>query len=247
MGGHNNSETLSISNAARLVGVSIQTLRRWDKSGNFKPSYISPGGHRYYSRDDLAQYTRNLFRLAKEWAAAATPSPPPTEFHCQTSSAFQARLSAFESAVRKVPELDHDGQFSLIVSVIAEIGDNAFAHNLGSWPDVPGIYFAFDANRRQVAVADRGVGILTTLRRVRPALPNDHEALTVAFTELISARAPEKRGNGLKYVRQVVTHNSFKLLFQSGQAALRLSDKDSALTIIPADVPIQGTMAFLEY
>ena len=43
----------SVGRAAVLLGVSITTLRRWDKSGSLKPSFITPGGHRRYAIADL--------------------------------------------------------------------------------------------------------------------------------------------------------------------------------------------------
>ena len=32
----------------------------------------------------------------------------------------------------------------LIVAVAGEIGNNSFDHNLGKWPDSPGVFFGFD-------------------------------------------------------------------------------------------------------
>jgi len=52
---------------------------------------------------------------------------------------------------------------------------------------------------RKVVLADRGQGVLTTLKRVRRELTNSSEAIRVAFTETISGRYPETRGNGLKF------------------------------------------------
>lgn len=45
-------EYLSIGEAAEHLGVSIDTLRRWDKKGKVK-AYRSPGGHRYFQKVDL--------------------------------------------------------------------------------------------------------------------------------------------------------------------------------------------------
>ena len=39
----------SISNASKLIGVSISTLRRWEKSGHIAPVARTVGGHRRYS------------------------------------------------------------------------------------------------------------------------------------------------------------------------------------------------------
>lgn len=43
---------LSIGEASEYLGISIDTLRRWEKKGRIQP-YRSPGGHRYFSRRDL--------------------------------------------------------------------------------------------------------------------------------------------------------------------------------------------------
>ena len=43
----------TIGEFAKKVGLSINTLRNWDKDGKLKPSYISSGGHRYYSDEQL--------------------------------------------------------------------------------------------------------------------------------------------------------------------------------------------------
>ena len=43
----------SIGEFAKKIGVTIQTLRDWDKSGKLKPAYRSKGNYRYYSEDQL--------------------------------------------------------------------------------------------------------------------------------------------------------------------------------------------------
>jgi len=43
---------LSIGKSSEYLGVSIDTLRRWEKRGRITP-LRSPGGHRYYSKDEL--------------------------------------------------------------------------------------------------------------------------------------------------------------------------------------------------
>ena len=43
----------SIGEFAKKIGVTIQTLRDWDKSGKLKPAYRSKGNHRYYSEEQL--------------------------------------------------------------------------------------------------------------------------------------------------------------------------------------------------
>ena len=135
----------------------------------------------------------------------------------------------------------------MIVSVAGEIGNNSFDHNLGNWPDVPGVFFGYDIGRRIIALADRGLGVLETLKRVRPSLADDKEALRVAFTEIISGREPERRGNGLKYVRGVVTQYLKGLLFQSGAAKLEIKNNVRDLKIEGVGKPIRGCFAIIEY
>jgi len=43
----------SIGEFAKKIGVTIQTLRDWDKSGKLKPEFRSKGKHRYYSDNQL--------------------------------------------------------------------------------------------------------------------------------------------------------------------------------------------------
>lgn len=47
---------LTIGEASKYLGVSIDTLRRWEKKGKIN-AYRSPGGHRYFRKTDL----ENLF------------------------------------------------------------------------------------------------------------------------------------------------------------------------------------------
>ena len=47
---------LSVGEAATFLGVSVSTLRRWDKDRVLAPSYRAPGGHRRYSLRDLSTF-----------------------------------------------------------------------------------------------------------------------------------------------------------------------------------------------
>lgn len=240
-------EQIPISEAARILGVSIMTLRRWAKSGKFVPTLVTPGGHRLYSRAELRAMVTHIAQKAEEWAVAEKGTQPPSDFSCSTSAQFKARLDSFAILLERIPELKKNFRFSLLVAVVGEIGNNSFDHNLGNWPDVSGIYFAYDLRKRQVVLADRGRGVLATLKPVRPKLQNDADALRVAFTELLSGRMPEKRGNGLKFVRSVIVKNDMELRFQSGNAVLTLQGGSEHVTIVPAERVIRGTVASIEF
>lgn len=236
---------ISIKKAAEYLGVTQTTLRRWHNDGSFKATFVSPGGHRYYSLADLNKKTKGVFRLAEEWAGAEQPYLPEHDFYAVTSDIFKARHERMTHEIDARPEFQEIA--SLISSAAGEIGNNSFDHNLGNWPDTMGIFFAYDLGKRIIVLADRGVGILATLRQIRPNLKNNEEALHVAFTEFITGRAPEHRGNGLKYVKAAIMKAGADLKFQSGDSILEIRKNGSKLKIKKADSPIRGCLAFIKF
>lgn len=228
-------KTYSIKEAAKILNISVQTLRRWDKSGRFVAQRQPLGKVNlyFYKENDLEEFLAKnfsvLLKIAKKWSFSPKPFDLLGRFYCSDKSIFKGRLSRLEFDLQANP--DFSRVFSLIVAIAGEIGNNSFDHNLGNWPDINGIIFAYDIKERRVILADRGQGILTTLKQVKPDLANHVEALKVAFTEVISGRAPESRGNGLKFVKEVVRKNDFKLFFQSGDAGLNLSKRENILKI----------------
>ncbi len=185
-------------------------------------------------------------QLAQKWVAWAsgenTPGIPP-EWHCETRDVFQARLG------RMAGDLIRSGideAKAYILSAIAgEIGNNSFDHNLGNWPDVPGVWFSFEVfpgGKAKIVLADRGNGVLQTLRRVKAELTTDAEALRTAFTEKLSGRAPENRGNGLKFARSMVDSGKLRLTFSSGDATIELEEAME----FSASEEVFGCLAILE-
>jgi hypothetical protein len=96
-------------------------------------------------------------------------------------------------------------------------------------------------------LADRGIGVLATLKRVRPNLNTHEAALATAFTEIISGRAPEERGNGLKFVKKVITENPMGLVFQSGDTEVILHKDDNGLHMNSSQNIIRGCLAFITF
>lgn len=228
-----NNKLLSIGQAAKILGISIQTLRRWDEKGRLKAFRITPTGRRFYREEEIKILTRDLPALGWGWAYSAQQVTPDKEFYCPTSDIFIARLLRLENDLKKMPNIAM--HYSLLVSSAGEIGDNSYAHNIGNWPDILGIFFAYDINKKIIVLADRGRGILETLKAVRPELSSHDEALKVAFTEIISGRFPERRGNGLKSVLQNIEMSDAKLVFATGDARLELAKGNRALNITKCD------------
>jgi excisionase family DNA binding protein len=240
-----NNNLVPISDAAKYLGITVMTLRRWDESGKLR-ALRSAGGHRYYHRDALERYNTELFRVAQVWAASEVAPDLPSGDYSDTQDRFRARLDRMANLINQNPQ---DSEAAALVTAVAgEIGNNAFDHNLGNWPDTPGLFFSYDLNKRIIVLADRGVGIKATLLRVRPEMKDDTEALTVAMTEFVSGRAPEQRGNGLKFVRTVGMQNPIGIALQSGVAIATIEKEDpKALKVRLADHLIRGTLARIEF
>ena len=49
-------EYYRITEFAKLVGVTAQTLRNYDNNNTFKPAVISPKGHRLYTKEQLNEF-----------------------------------------------------------------------------------------------------------------------------------------------------------------------------------------------
>ncbi|OGY32344.1 MAG: hypothetical protein A3C02_04355 [Candidatus Andersenbacteria bacterium RIFCSPHIGHO2_02_FULL_45_11] len=235
-----------IGEAAKILGVTTQTLRNWEKTGKLH-SYRSAGGQRYYQLQDLHRFLIDIEALGWAWAVSAQPPKISDEYYCERQDRFTSRLEKMSIVLlRSVGEIGHD-IISLLTLVAGEIGDNSFAHNFGNWPDVPGVFFAYDLEKRLIILADRGRGVQTTLLHVRPNLTNDIDALRVAFTEIVSGRDPEKRGNGLKVIRRVAEASSIGLLFRSGLGVVHIPKDPGLMDISIGKENVRGVCAVITF
>lgn len=235
---------VSIGKAAKRLGVSIDTLRRWDTRGRLKSVRSGTRGHRFYQLSDIDRFSFDIEAQGKEWAEAPTGMEPASDTYCHTRDIFQARLEKFQSDQGCVGQLSI---VSLVTAIAGEIGNNSFDHNMGNWPDIPGIYFSYSWRSRKVVLADRGIGILASLKRVRPQLSMPKDALHVAFTETFSGRFPEVRGNGLKFVRSIVVGHPLTLYFQTGNAYLSMKHYDKDISIQTTQKEIRGCFATIGF
>lgn len=185
-----------------------------------------------------------LEKLAFDWIIEK-PDKVDTEsiYYCRTREVFQIKLDKMLNDLLGNKNIKEDDAY-IISAIAGEIGNNSFDHNLGNWPDVMGIFFGYDFTNRKfkMVLVDRGQGILKTLKKVKPELKNDFEALKVAFTEKISGRAPEKRGNGLKFVKENIEDKKMHLVFISGNAQADLNEE---MKIKEIGKNIKGCLAIL--
>lgn len=138
---------------------------------------------------------------------------------------------------------------SLIVSLLGELTNNCFDHNLGYWRDVPGccVSWSIEKSVLTFCIADRGRGIVETLRPVVDEKLSSQETLQTAFEKIITGRAPENRGNGLKYVRRFILAGSNALKCFSNGVNYQIN---STISPVPNDLPQSqgfGTLIFFQW
>jgi len=102
---------LSIGGAAEFLGISIDTLRRWEKKGKVV-AFRSPGGHRYFEKEKLKnlfnqKYTRDEPRMTVKPPVEErkiVPEVPPTPINQETQEAVANKEPAtVVEVVEEVP------------------------------------------------------------------------------------------------------------------------------------------------
>lgn len=186
----------------------------------------------------------DLGKKAYNWVKSVKSAQIEGEYYCETRDNFQARLDRMINDFLTDSKILENDVY-ILSAIAGEIGNNSFDHNLGSWSDMPGVFFGYEAENGKVIIvlADRGQGVLKTLKRVKPELENDKEALFSAFNEKISGRAPESRGNGLKFVKENIKAIKAHLIFMSGSAMAELNE---AFKISQSE-RINGCLAVIEF
>ncbi|MHB2026298.1 MAG: winged helix-turn-helix domain-containing protein [Elusimicrobiota bacterium] len=186
----------------KSLSISPQAIHRHLKS-LVASGFIEPRGRGPMTRYFIAG-TPQLNRARNWHASIVRPVESPEEFVCETRDAFMGRLGRLIS-FEKIGLTEDDAP--LVIAAAGEVGNNCFDHNLGNWRDAPGCWFEAQATggRLWICIADRGQGVFRSLTRVDPTIPDEHAALVAAFERTISGRSPENRGNGLKFVRNVIT------------------------------------------
>lgn len=196
----------------------------------------------YYSFVRDKKYSL-LKQNATKWAVSGDKDLATGDALCQTRDVFQARLDHLLKTL--LDKLQNDNLAFLLTAVVGEIGNNAFDHNLGGWRDIPGLAFVVDLETREVVLADRGRGVFATIRQAKPGVSDDKEALKTAFTETISGRFPEQRGNGLKFVKKIIEDNDLALDFYSGKARVGVRPRNFEIAETNALIP--GVLAIIHF
>ena len=162
--------------------------------------------------------------------------PKNNDCFLKTRDVFTARLQSYIFETEKYLE----------AAIIGEIGNNTFDHNFGYFTDYPdGVYCNLKYRQNYVVIADYGRGVKQSLMNVLPEIASDIEAVEIAFTKMISGRAPEQRGNGLKFVAETIQENSWSLYYHSGFGSCSIDKNGLLFTEEP--VLIKGCLAILDF
>lgn len=103
---------LSIGKASKHIGVSVDTLRRWEKKGRLN-SHRSPGGHRYFKKHDLEKvfdmkYTRS--KPTKQSNQSTQQPPPKSSTSMETPSSPMPGLPENLAKSNQLPKPESDMQ-----------------------------------------------------------------------------------------------------------------------------------------
>ena len=236
---------ITIGQTADYLGCSIETLRRWDKEKIFT-AHRKENNYRYYLLSDIEDFSEklNLFKIAEHWIKSKKSFEPLPCYFCPDSFIFKSRFTRLQ---KNLEEKNSSRDLSsLLSSMVGEIGNNSFDHNIGNWPNITGIFFGYNLRKKRIVLADRGQGILKTLKRIKPRLKNHGEALNTAFTEIISGRKPEHRGNGLKFVKIIIENSKIRLFFQTGNAKINLK-RTKKFQVKKSNISLGGCLAKIEF
>jgi hypothetical protein len=69
--------------------------------------------------------------------------------------------------------------------------------------------------------------------------------MEIAFTKKISGRAPEQRGNGLKFVSESIQQNNWSLYVQSGKGCCEIDG--SGIKLYEREECIIGCLAIIDF
>ena len=77
------NDKLTIKETAKLLNVSIDTLRRWDKSNKLKAAR-NQNGRIYYNKTEIDGFLMaiNRLKLARKWLLKSAPAILPDLFYC---------------------------------------------------------------------------------------------------------------------------------------------------------------------
>ena len=160
-------------------------------------------------------------------------------------SRFTAFLMAAKHAGKDVSGLPATTAGQL-VGAMGELENNIREH--ADVPETGIIAYRAEPGAFEFVVADRGIGILRSLRRcgMYAALPDEGKALEAALTDGVSRHGPDSNhGHGFRPIFIGLANLQGELRFRSGDHAITMNGTSPALTTarITQKAPIDGFFA----
>lgn len=109
---------ISIKDAAAMMGVSIDTLRRWDKDGRLQPAGRTLGGWRYYFMTDIRQLVGDLIKQKLE---SNTEVSVAYKLPIKTHSLSSSQRHLLKSRAEEIARLTDEGNYIRISVLIADM------------------------------------------------------------------------------------------------------------------------------
>lgn len=92
----------TVSEFAEEIGKTAQTLRNWDKKGEFQPAYKGSNGWRYYTEAQLKEYNNRISNIVPKTTITYVKDTLEVTIHTQTHAIKQFIK---EKGINKVEEV----------------------------------------------------------------------------------------------------------------------------------------------
>lgn len=164
------------------------------------------------------------------------------DFICESRDVFRARSERWFRSLIPVVGVDKSAQ---LLTIVGEIGNNCYDHNLGRWQDRPGLCFFYVPGL--ALIFDNGQGIYASLSLAGYKFESEKAFLNAALTERITGRKPESRGNGLKLVMKYVNELQIEFATQTGDAMYCTQGFDSGTLKLLALSHNLGVISIIDF
>ena len=119
------ADHLTTGQIARQLGVTTQTVQRWADRGEIPVAFVTPGGHRRFTRQDVEEFVRSMSVTESQMKlrrAADNIMREPTAEHA--TELFQALICAFMDTDVARREPSRQRSFSTVEMIRATGADN---------------------------------------------------------------------------------------------------------------------------
>jgi hypothetical protein len=96
-----------VAKAAKFLGVSVPTMRRWDEKGELSPINRTSGGHRLYTEEQLVKH-RDSHIIDRERSLPTSSTITLAHVLGWIATASEDEITAVKSAIEDSPDAPHE-------------------------------------------------------------------------------------------------------------------------------------------